>query len=310
MIFQRRGEVMGRKLGVIKARFRSDTKYGLIMITYDIDLEQFSSLALALSNSQHLYSVSPTLYWREFESRILDLVFKGEVLSAATNSARSRLEPILKRTEREVIEALKANDYTRVKEYILDFLKDSVGELNISLDMDMAVIDLSEAESPVDEEALFGEEEMGEHAAPSGVMINVIPVLAPISGVSLVDIPDGTTVYVRFDPTDELSRPYAESLHAFDEEGKPVQIPAVLTGRRPAARKGEVELFFQITNELFGKAVVPEAAKLKVVSSTAGTPSAPSELAEDRKGGGATLAIILLLLLAGAGFAAWYFLFR
>ena len=305
---------MGRKLGVVKARFKTDTKYGLIMITYDIDLEQFSSLAIALSNSQHVYSISPTLYWREFESRILDMVFKGDVLSAATSSARSRLEPILKRTEREVIEALKANDYAKVKEYLLDFLKDSIGELNVTLDMDMAVIDLSEAEAPVDDEELF-EEEIEEQMAPSGVTVNVIPVLAPISGVSLVDIPDGTTVYVRFDPTDETAKPYAESLHAFDEEGRPLQIPAILTGRRPATKKGEVELFFQITNNLFGRAIVPEAAKLKVASPVGsasyqeGHSQSSMEPEEEKKGGGLTVALIIIILLAGAGFAAWHFLF-
>lgn len=297
---------MAAKLGVIKARFKSEAKYGLLYAMFDLDRKSLMTVTVAVDVSPHIYAHRPSMYWREFESVVLSSVLEGRVMGAATASAQQKLQPLFEEAAPFLCELILQNKYLDVKEKVIQYLREALGDYSIMVDLEAAQVEVEE-EKPAEEEVAEAPE-----AAPTqpvaGVMIDVNPVVAPVSGVPLNELADGTTVLVRLVEGTEAAKTYAPQLNAIDEEGKMLPIPATIYARRPGTQKGEIEVIFQIKEGLFGRAYVPETVKLKLATETAPRVAEQPEPSEKRRGPSVFIWILIGGLIIAGAVLAWLFI--
>jgi len=265
---------------VFKGRFKGieTNTFGLFIIFFSLSQRVIDNVLVAASHFSSIYDTAPSTNWGDFEDKITQLKWKGDVSTNISHDLQLLLSNSLRQDMiEELIEAISNKNNSKVDHTLTAIFEKGVGDKSISLEFQHEKVPHSDILKVKDERARKEKEEkeskqreairkaeQKEFKVPEGaVLLPVKLVLAPVSGTPIYDIKQKDNIMIKLDSTSEKGNYFIDLLNARTPEGEILPVKGIVKDRFRNAL-GEHELLIEIGPGIYGNAVESEKVKIKM----------------------------------------------
>ncbi len=264
---------------IVKGRFRgtSTNTYGVFIIFINIAQKMLENVFVAASHFSSIYDNSPEMRWDTFEEKITTMKWKGELSTNISHDLELLLGNALKPDSiEEIIDAIKINDTGKIEHFLMGIV--SKGLMDKSTEVEVKVEKVShsdiikakderarrekeEREAKQREELRKAEEERFK-VEEGAVILDISPVIAPVSGIPIYEAQPGDAIMVKIDASTDRGNYFIDLLNARSTEGDVLPVKAIIKDVFMNAL-GEYELLTEIGPGIYGRTIIEEKIKIK-----------------------------------------------
>jgi hypothetical protein len=252
-----------RSISIIKVRFASENmhQYGLLLIILNVlkgILEKVNVVAVR-NPMVCLFDVKAS--WDSIEKVINGIKSrKLGVEDYLTKKIQVRLKEVFGRVDKESFQLLIDRDEEGFKEILKDELvklvEDPTLKMWMCIDWISALEEKTTTKAP--EKELSHDEEI--KSKEKGIWLNIAPVIAPVSGVSIEELEVGDRIIIKIVEESELGRFLAELMGGrVGEQIVPLMVP--IKEIFPLD-DGKLQVIVKFGPGVFGKGIVPQDLKV------------------------------------------------
>ncbi len=264
---------------IVKGRFRgtNTNTYGVFIIFINIAQKMLENVFVAASHFSSIYDNSPEMRWDTFEEKITTMKWKGELSTNISHDLELLMGNALKPDSiEEIIDAIKINDTGKIEHFLMGIV--SKGLMDKSTDVEVKVEKVShsdiikakderarrekeEREAKQREELRKAEEERFK-VEEGAVILDISPVIAPVSGIPIYEAQPGDAIMVKIDASTDRGNYFIDLLNARSTEGDVLPVKAIIKDVFMNAL-GEYELLTEIGPGIYGRTIIEEKIKIK-----------------------------------------------
>jgi hypothetical protein len=263
---------------IIKGRFKApaSSSFGLFIILMDNVTKNVDRYDIIASHFSTVYENSINMPWNEMEDLIAKMKWKGEFATNLTHDIQATFEDLFEPgTGRgiDIWHAIKKSQINKACAIIEEYLMRPTGDKNIKIEIGVETInsgDLEEVKKA--RQSTSGQQGVGEAIAAvttqddnlnlgdSAVVLDVSLVLAPINGISLLELTEGDKILVKISEETSRGQYFIDLLDA-SRDHEVIPIPASVV--KVTAEGKYYTLLVNIGPGVYGKSIQEDNLKVK-----------------------------------------------
>ena len=264
---------------ILKGRFKGTetNTFGLFIIFFSFSQKAIDNVLVAASHFSSVYETSPTISWVDFEEKVTQLKWKGDVASNVSHDLQLLLSNSLRQDMvEELIDAINNKNTGKIDHTLLAIFEKGVGDKSIALDFKTEKAPHSDILKIKDErgrkekeekeieqrDAVRKAEESKFKVEDGAVVLPVNLVLGPVSGVPIFEVKPKDAIMIKISSTSEKGNYFIDLLNARTPEGAIIPVKGVVKDIYINALS-EYELLIEIGPGVYGKTVESEKVKIK-----------------------------------------------
>lgn len=264
---------------LLKGRFkgRDSNTYGLFIMFFSLTQKSIDNVLVAASHFSGIYETSTKTPWNEFEDKITQLKWKGEISVNTSHDLQLLLSNSIRQDiAEELIEAMTNGQMNKIEHTLSNILIRGLLDKMVSLELNFDKISHKDIIKIKDERARKEKEIKEEQKKETirqaetekfkveegAVTLSVNLVLAPVSGIPVFEIKNGDMIMVKIDGATERGNYFIDLLNARTPEGQIMPVKGTVKEISMNAL-GEFELMVEIGPGIYGKSLEAEQVKIK-----------------------------------------------
>ena len=263
---------------IIKGRFKApaSSSFGLFIILMDNVTKNVDRSDIIASHFSTVYENSINMPWNEMEDLIAKMKWKGEFATNLTHDIQATFEDLFEPgTGRgiDIWHSIKKSQLNKASAIIEEYLMRPTGDKNIKIEVGVETINSGEMEevkrarqstagqtggvegiqtAPVEQDNL--------NLGDSAVVLDVSLVLAPINGISLLELTEGEKILVKISEETSRGQYFIDLLDA-SRDHQVIPIPATVV---KVTTEGKLfTLMVNIGPGVYGKSIQEDNLKVK-----------------------------------------------
>ncbi len=264
---------------LLKGRFKGNDSntFGLFIMSFSLTQKSIDNVLVAASHFSGIYETSTQTLWNEFEDKITQLKWKGEISVNTSHDLQLLLSNSIRQDiAEELIEAMANKQMNKVEHTLTNILIRGLLDKMVSLELNFDKISHKdiikikderarkekEVKEELKKEAIRQAETEKFKVEEGAVTLPVNLVLAPVSGIPVFEIKNGDMIMVKIDGATERGNYFIDLLNARTPEGEIMPVKGTVKGISMNAL-GEFELMVEIGPGIYGKSLEAEQVKIK-----------------------------------------------
>ena len=264
---------------VLKGRFKGveSNTFGLFIIFFSLSQKIIDNVLVAVSHFSPIYDTLPGTGWGDFEEKITQLKWKGDISTNISHDLQLLLSNSLRQDMvEELIDAIDNKQNGKIDHTLTAIFEKGISDKTVTLDFQTEKVAHSDILRIKDErarkekeekeiqqrEAVRKAEEDRFKVEDGAVVLPVNLILAPVSGTPIYDIKQKDTIMIKISSTSERGNYFIDLLNARTPEGEILPVKGVVKDLYMNAL-GEFELLIEIGPGVYGKTVESEKVKIK-----------------------------------------------
>ncbi len=264
---------------IIKGRFRgaNTNTFGIFILFINLGQKILDNTLVAASHYSSIYDNSPEMKWDTFEEKITELKWKGEIAVNISHDLQLLLANTLKQDIiEEMVFAVRENDFGKIEHYLVGILSKGLMDKSTMVDMKIEKVAHTDIIRAKDERArrekeekeakqreeLRKAEEQRFKVEDGAVILDIDPIIAPVSGIPIYEAKQGDLIMVKINAATDKGNYFIDLLNARSAEGEVLPVKASIKDVFMNAL-GEYELLTEIGPGIYGRALIQERIKIK-----------------------------------------------
>lgn len=264
---------------ILKARFKAteSNTFGLMIIFFSLSQKMIDNVLVAASHFSSIYETPPATSWADFEEKITQLKWKGDISTNTSHDLQLLLTNTIKQDiAEELIEAINHGQKNKIEHTITNILIKGLIDKSVIFEYHTERISHKDIINVKDERARREKEEREAkqreeirqqesekfQVEEGAVVLPVNLILAPVSGIPIYEVKAGDLIMVRLDGSTERGNYFIDLLNARTQEGEITPVKGTVKEVSMNAL-GEFELLIEIGPGIYGKTLESEQVKIK-----------------------------------------------
>lgn len=285
---------------IVKGRFKSVSMnlYGLYLLIFN-NAKQLDIYHVIVSSYSDMYELEPHTSWEKYEEFIVDRKWKGNYNNSMTISIMEGIKKLTEdnKTVKLLFDHTYNYDYDQMDIILFDLINRIIHDKNLIMETIIQEVSTGEFRKVKEDRSKppeAPEKESGESEAPSTVILQVKPIVAPVKGKPIYELKIGDRIMVRFIPATAKENYYIDLYNLREEKG-PRPVPSTVVDIKSVPGKNNpIEILVEIIPGVYGKFLEDEkqvrlklfdpSVDIPISGGNTGTRSNSSNSGEDRNG--------------------------
>jgi len=244
---------------IVKGRFKSVSMnlYGLFLLIFN-NTKQLDIYHVIASSYSDMYELEPHTSWEKYEESIVDRKWKGNYNNSMTLSIMEAIKKLTEdnKTMRLLFDHTYNYDYDQMDIILYDIINRIIHDKNLIMETIIQEVSTGEFRKVKEERSKppeTPEKNSVENEAPSTIILQVKPIVAPVKGKPIYELKIGDRIMTRFVPATAKENYYIDLYNLREEKG-PRPVPSTVVDIKSIPGKNNpIEILVEIIPGVYGK---------------------------------------------------------